>query len=92
MLQFNRFLSMFLPVARRAQPSTPCSFINKIENHLGFPKIFFPDAALNGLVKKRFFPKKYRVLLKNNSLIKGYNYAECQRKKITHVSDPKQRS
>ena len=33
MFQYYRFLSMFSPLAPRAQPSTPCSFLNIIRNH-----------------------------------------------------------
>ena len=58
MFKYYRFLSMFLPLAPRAQPNTPYSLLNLIINHSSFPKIFFPGAALNGLVKKnRFFRK-----------------------------------
>ena len=93
-----------MPLAHRAQPGAPFLLLNLIVNHSGSPKIFFPDAALNGLLKKPGFPEKLSVfsvflenyafsdptiLYQNDRLIKGYNHAEFQKKKISHGSDPK---
>ena len=77
-----------MPLAHRAQAGAPFLLLNLIVNHSGSPKIFFPDAALNGLLKKPGFPEKLSVfsvflenyafsdppiLYQNDRLIKGYN-------------------
>ena len=89
-----------MPLAHRAQPGAPFLLLNLIVNHSGSPKIFFPDAALNGLLKKPGFSEKLSVfsvflenyafsdptiLYQNDRLIKGYNHAEFQEKKFLTV-------
>ena len=72
MLQYYRFLSMFLPLASRAQPSTPCSFPNLILNNSSFPKIFFRCGGVWRAKRNRFLLEKYRFfLLENYQVIIG---------------------